>query len=133
MDRYIVRLIKINFTKCKVYQDVKVDYFDILTILYSLEIDLTSNVYTILTVLSPTVIQLCSQYSYLRCILSLCSAPYLVRYAIGNSVLSNDIYFTRLVGKCFPFPRITDSVLFNLYCVYIKPERMFWTDMFVYI
>lgn len=56
MDRYIVRLIKINFTKCKVYQDVKVDYFDILTILYSLEIDLTSNVYTILTVLSPTVI-----------------------------------------------------------------------------
>lgn len=42
-----MRLIIINFTKCKVYQDVKVDYFDILTVLYSLEIDLTSNMYTV--------------------------------------------------------------------------------------
>lgn len=53
---HIVCLIKINFTKCKVYRDVGIDYFDILTILYCSEIDLISNVYSIITVLSPTAI-----------------------------------------------------------------------------
>lgn len=53
---HIVGLIKINFTECKVYRDVRIDYFDILTILYCSKIDLISNVYSILTVLSPTAI-----------------------------------------------------------------------------
>lgn len=55
---HIVCLIKINFMKRKVYRDVGIDYFDIylLGILYCSEIDLTSNVYSILTVLSPTAV-----------------------------------------------------------------------------
>jgi len=135
---HIMCLIKINFMKCKVYRDVGIDYFDIYSLYYTVRKSILHQmciVYINSARRSTTAVYIVafSHYLYLRCILSLCSAPYLVRYAIGNSVLSNDIYFTRLVGKCFPFPRLTDSVLFNLCCVYTKPERLFWTDIFVYI
>lgn len=50
---------------------------------------------TVLTASSSSARCVCSTRAYLACILSFCSSPpppYLVRYAIGNSVLSNDIY-----------------------------------------